>query len=99
MEYMKTISALKARGRLGTILDDVSQSGAHYVIERFSKPLVAVIPFGEYQDYVKTTGIKKMKAEKAQLLSAILAFRKKFGKKYATDKDSTVLLREFRNNY
>lgn len=90
---MKTISALKARSRLGTILNEVSQEGEHYVIERLSRPLVAVVPIREYKEVFKQ---KTSKNRGEELLRELASFRKKYGKKLSGKKGTTQLIREMR---
>jgi len=92
---MKTISALKARSKLGTILNEVSQDGEHYIIERLSRPLVAVLPINEYQSLFKQSVSKKNKEE---LLQALSTFRKKYGKQLSGRKGTTNFLHEMRAN-
>lgn len=93
---MKTISALSARSRLGTILDEVSQEGIHYVIERLSRPLVAIIPVKEYQKYMENMTNQKKQEEQKELLEEILAFRKKYRKKFSKGEDSVTSIRKQR---
>lgn len=95
IDYMKTINALSARSRLGTILDEVSQEGEHYIIERLSRPLVAVIPVSEYKE-VFHQRISKKKGE--LLLEQLAAFRKKYGKRLSRGKGTTNLIGEMREN-
>lgn len=90
---MKTINALSARSRLGTLLDEVSQQGVHYVIERLSRPLVVVVPFQEYQEVFKQKVSKKHSEE---LLQALAAFRKKYGKQLSGKRGTTELLHDIR---
>ena len=90
---MKTISALQARSRLGTILDEVSQEHIHYIIERLSKPLVVVIPFHEYYEIF---GKKSLRNGKEELFQALADFRKKYGKRMTGEKGTTALLHRLR---
>jgi len=46
------ISAVDARRRLGALLDDVSTTGAEYVIERNGKPTAAVVPIRVYEQHI-----------------------------------------------
>jgi|SRR3989344_3844970 len=91
---MRTINALKARSRLGTILDEVSQEGIHYVIKRLSEPLVVVVPFSEYQEVFKQNVSKK---EHVELLQELNSFRKRYGKQLSGKKGTTQLLHDMRN--
>lgn len=90
---MKTINALSARSRLGTMLDEVSQEGTHYVIERLSQPLVAVVPFKEYQEIFQK---KRDKDNAFDLVNSLAAFRKKYGKKLSGKKGVVRLVHELR---
>ena len=45
----KRISAMKARQNLGQIMNEVSLRGDDYIIERASKPLVAIISIEKYK--------------------------------------------------
>lgn len=47
------ISAVDARKRLGALLDDVSITGAEYVIERSGKPTAALVPIQIYEQHIK----------------------------------------------
>lgn len=90
---MRVINALRARSQLGMILDDVSQGGVHYVIERLSRPLVVVVPFTEYQKiFRKELGI----SQGAELLQELASFRKKYGKQLSGTKGTTNLLHKIR---
>src|SRR3990167_3225502 len=92
---MKTINALSARSRLGTILDEVSQEGVHYTIERLSRPLVVVVPFQEYHKVFKQKSLNKFGEN---LLSELAAFRKKYGKQLSGRKGTTHILKKMRIN-
>lgn len=91
---MKTINALSARSRLGTILDEVSKEGEHYIIERLNRPLVAVLPIEEYHSVFKKSVAKKHGDDVLQLLDS---FRKKYGKKLSGKKGTTRLLHDMRS--
>ena len=90
---MKTINALRARSRLGTILDEVSQTGEHYIVERLGRPLVVVLPIEEYEAAFKNRVSKKHKEE---LLNELASFRKKYGKQLSGKKGTVHLLHEMR---
>lgn len=77
---MKTINALKARARLGTILDEVSKRKEHYLIERLSKPLAVVIPVEEYEE---TVSRQSQKARLRKVAQEIDEWREKNGRKLA----------------
>ena len=49
----KTINAMRARGKLGQILEEVYYRGDHYVIERAGKPMAAVVPVEQYEQWRK----------------------------------------------
>lgn len=90
---MKTINALSARSRLGTILDEVSKEGIHYIIERLSRPLVVVVPFEEYQETFKQRASKR---DGENLLHELASFRKKYGKQLSGKKGTTHLVQKVR---
>ena len=48
-QAMKSITALDARKKLGTLLDEVSQKGTHVVISRVNRPLAVLVPYEDYQ--------------------------------------------------
>ena len=50
---MKRISAVEARRRFGTMLDEVKHQGTEYVIERDSRPAAVVISLEAFQRYQK----------------------------------------------
>jgi len=47
----KTVNAVKARGSLGQILEEVYYRGDQYVIERSGKPMAAVVPVEQYEQW------------------------------------------------
>ena len=96
IDDMKTINALRARSRLGTLLDEVSQKGEHYVIERLSRPLVAVVPFSEYQTKIQDKEAE-IKRKREEAVKEIFEFRKKYGRKLAKGKDSAAIIRKMRD--
>jgi len=49
----KTVTALKARGNLGQILEEVYYRGDQYIIERSGKPMAAVVPMEQYEQWRK----------------------------------------------
>ncbi|MBI4009556.1 type II toxin-antitoxin system Phd/YefM family antitoxin [Candidatus Roizmanbacteria bacterium] len=90
---MKTISALNVRSKLGTVLDEVSQEGEHYIIERLSRPLAVLLPIEEYQAVFK---LKNLKKNADELLKELSSFRKKYGKKLSGKHGTTHLLQKMR---
>lgn len=92
---MKTISALRVRSKLGTVLNEVSQEGEHYIIERLSRPLAVLLPIEEYQTVFK---LKNLKKNGDELLKELSSFRKKYGKKLSGKQGTTNLLRKMRTN-
>ena len=48
---IKKVSAMDARRQLGQIMNEVSLRLDQYIIERGGKPLVAVIPFQQFQQW------------------------------------------------
>ena len=49
----KTVNAMRARGKLGQILEEVYYRGDQYVIERAGKPMAAVVPVEQYDQWRK----------------------------------------------
>jgi len=49
----KTVSAVRARGKLGELLEEVYYRGNQYVIERAGKPMAAVVPVEQYEQWRK----------------------------------------------
>lgn len=50
---IKKISAMDARKQLGQIMNEVSLRMDQYIIERGGKPLVAIIPIKQFQQWVE----------------------------------------------
>lgn len=96
IDDVRTINALRARSRLGTLLDEVSQEGTHYIIERLHKPLVAVVPFDEYQKYHQEIRRRGSQTAELELLKAILQFRQNYGDELAKAPSATSLLKKQR---
>ena len=49
----KTVNAVRARGNLGQILEEVYYRGDQYVIERSGKPMAAVVPLEQFEQWRK----------------------------------------------
>ena len=49
----KTVNAVRARGKLGEILDEVHYRGDQYIIERSGKAMAAVVPVEQYEQWRK----------------------------------------------
>jgi prevent-host-death family protein len=47
----KTINAMRARGNLGQILEEVYYRGDQYIIERSGKAMAAVVPVEQYEQW------------------------------------------------
>jgi prevent-host-death family protein len=47
----RSVSALKARGNLGQILEGVYYRGDEYIIERAGRPMAAVVPVEQYEQW------------------------------------------------
>ena len=47
----RSVSALKARGNLGQILEGVYYRGDEYIIERSGRPMAAVVPVEQYEQW------------------------------------------------
>lgn len=49
----KELTALKVRGNLGEILEEVYYKGEEYIIKRGKKPMAVLIPLDEFENYKK----------------------------------------------
>jgi len=47
----KTVSAVRARGNLGQILEEVYYRGDQYIIERSGRAMAAVVPVEQYEQW------------------------------------------------
>ena len=92
---MITINALKIRTKLGGILDNVSQKGEHYIIERMGKPTAVIIPYTkfDFEKHQKESRKKRME-EAAKKMDELY---EKYGKKYSGE-DSAIIVRRMRDN-
>ena len=52
-DMVKKINALKARKNLGELLEEVYYKGDQYVIERAGKPMAAVVPLWQFEEWQK----------------------------------------------
>ncbi len=50
---IKKVTALKARQQLGTMLEEVFYRGDQYIIERSGKPMAAVVPVAQLEEWHK----------------------------------------------
>src|SRR5215471_17901075 len=50
---VKKVNALKARQHLGQLLEEVYYKGEQYVIERAGKPMAAVVPLWQLEEWQK----------------------------------------------
>jgi len=50
---VKKVNALKARQHLGQLLEEVYYKGDQYVIERAGKPMAAVVPLWQLEEWQK----------------------------------------------
>ena len=48
---VKKVNALKARQNLGQLLEEVYYRGDHYIIERAGKPMAAVVPVWQFEEW------------------------------------------------
>jgi prevent-host-death family protein len=55
---IKTITAMKARQQLGTILEEVYYRGEIYIVERAGKPMAALIPVSQLEAMQKSSPAK-----------------------------------------
>src|SRR6266849_7964620 len=53
MDVVKKVNALKARQNLGQLLEEVYYKGDQYVIERAGKPMAAVVPLWQLEEWQK----------------------------------------------
>ncbi len=53
MVTMKTISAMKARKNLGGLLEAVLYRGDRFVIERAGRPMAALVPLWDLEEWKK----------------------------------------------
>src|SRR2546426_3155976 len=51
MDVVKKVNALKARQNLGQLLEEVYYRGDHYIIERAGKPMAAVVPVWQFEEW------------------------------------------------
>jgi prevent-host-death family protein len=51
MDVVKKVTALKARQQLGQLLEEVYYRGDHYIIERAGKPMAAVVPVWQFEEW------------------------------------------------
>jgi prevent-host-death family protein len=56
---VKTINALKARQNLGTLLEEVFYQDAQFIIERAGRPMAAVVPVWQLEEWQKHHGQAK----------------------------------------
>jgi prevent-host-death family protein len=50
---LKKVNALKARQKFGQILEEVYYNGDQFVIERAGKPMAAVVPLWQLEEWQK----------------------------------------------
>ena len=50
---VKKVTALKARQQLGKMLEEVFYRGDQYIIERAGKPMAAVVPVAQLEEWHK----------------------------------------------
>jgi prevent-host-death family protein len=56
---VKTINALKARQNLGTLLEEVYYRDDQFIIERAGKPMAAVVPVWQLEEWQKHSSRQK----------------------------------------
>jgi len=56
---VKTINALKARQNFGQMLEEVYYKGDQFIIERAGKPMAAVVPLSQLEEWQKHFGPSK----------------------------------------
>ena len=57
--HAKTINALKARQNFGEMLEQVYYRGDQFIIERAGKPMAAVVPLSQLEEWQKHFGPSK----------------------------------------
>jgi prevent-host-death family protein len=55
----KTINAMKARQNFGQMLEEVYYKGDQFVIERAGKPMAALVPLSQLEEFQKQHGPAK----------------------------------------
>jgi prevent-host-death family protein len=53
IDMVKKINALKARKNLGQLLEEVYYKGDQYIIERAGRPMAAVVPIWQLEEWQK----------------------------------------------
>ncbi|HCS78624.1 TPA: hypothetical protein DIV55_02670 [Patescibacteria group bacterium] len=91
---MITINALKIRTKLGSILDNVSQNGETYIVERLGKPTAVIVPYESFDINGQESQKRQEIIQKA--INSINNWRKKNVKKYWTT-DSAIIIRRMRD--
>ena len=91
---MLTVNALKVRASLGSILDNVSQKGEHYVIERMGKPMAVLVPYEKFD--IEKDEAAKRKANLEKISNKMDNWREKYGQKYKGE-DSAIIVRRMRD--
>ncbi|MBT9537538.1 MAG: type II toxin-antitoxin system Phd/YefM family antitoxin [Nitrospirae bacterium] len=71
----KELTALKVRGNLGEILEEVYYKGEEYIIKRGKKPMAVLIPLDEFES------LKKQRAADMKVFDKIRAKAKSYSAK------------------
>jgi len=81
----RELTALKIRGNLGEILEQVYYKGTEYIIKRGKKPMAALIPLDEFES------LKKQREADMKVFDRIREKGKKFSaKEIEKDVDNAV---------
>lgn len=81
----KELTALKARGSLGEILEKVYYKGEEYIIKRGKKPMAALIPLDEFES------LKKQRETDMKVFDRIRAKARGYtAKKIETDVEEAI---------
>ena len=91
---MITINALKIRTKLGGILDNVSQKGETYIVERLGKPTAVIVPYEKFDHKKNQAQERRRRLEK--VAKSIDEWREKNSKKYSGE-DSVKIIRRMRD--
>lgn len=86
---MSRISALNLRKKLGSVLDEVAEKKKAIIVTRSNKPLVAIIPYEEYEKR------EERAARLAKAAANMDTVRKKLKSKLSKA-DATPIIRKMR---
>ena len=75
---VKKVNALKARQNLGQLLEEVYYKGDQYIIERAGKPMAAVVPVWQLEEWQKRrerffSMVEEIQAKNQEVPSEVIA--------------------------